>query len=144
MRFWDSSALVPAVIAESTSPAVRRLLQADPAITVAWHCEVECTSAVARLERTGGYSTDEADDAFRALAVLRHAWVEMDPTAALRVSATRLLRVHDLRAADALQLASAIAAAEGHPDTLEFVSLDDRLVVAARREGFAVVVPGAD
>jgi hypothetical protein len=51
-------------------------------------------------------------------------------------SAKRLLRVHDLRTADALQLAAAVFVAEARPPTLEFVSLDDRLLAAARREGF--------
>ena len=52
--------------------------------------------------------------------------------------ARRLLRVHPLRAADSLQLAAAFLASEGKPSTLEFVCLDDRLVIAAQREGFPV------
>jgi predicted nucleic acid-binding protein len=55
--------------------------------------------------------------------------------------ATRLLRVHPLRAADALQLAAAIIAAEDDPRSLPFVTLDDRLALAAEREGFPVVDP---
>jgi len=47
--------------------------------------------------------------------------------------------VHELRAADAFQLAAALAAAEGSPSTLELVTLDDRLALAARREGFTVL-----
>jgi hypothetical protein len=54
-----------------------------------------------------------------------------------------VLLVHDLRAADALQLAAAIEAAEGRPRGLGFVTLDLRLADAARREGFRVIVPGA-
>jgi hypothetical protein len=52
--------------------------------------------------------------------------------------ARRLLRVHPLRAADSLQLAAAVLASEGRPSTLEFVCLDDRLGIAAQREGFRV------
>ena len=48
----------------------------------------------------------------------------------------RLLREHPLRALDALQLASAWFAAEGRPDTLDFVCFDARLASAAQREGF--------
>jgi hypothetical protein len=51
------------------------------------------------------------------------------------------LRVHPLRAADSQQLAAAIIAAEGEPQTLEFVSLDGRLNEAALKEGFPVTVP---
>jgi hypothetical protein len=47
-----------------------------------------------------------------------------------------------MRAGDALQLAAAIAASEGHPATLAMVTLDERLALAAEREGFPVVRPG--
>ena len=43
----------------------------------------------------------------------------------------RLLRVHDLPAADALQLAAALAASEQSPESLEVVCLDTRLAAAA-------------
>jgi predicted nucleic acid-binding protein len=141
MKFWDPSALVPALVDEPATAAVHAVLRVDASITVAWHCEIECASAIARLERTGAYSSDDADAAFRQLAEMQSSWTVVHPTDRLRTTATRLLRVHDLRAADALQLASAIAAAEGHPASLEFVSLDDRLNGAARREGFPLVVP---
>jgi len=51
----------------------------------------------------------------------------------------RFLRVHPLRAADALQLAAAFIAAEQRPASLEMITLDDRLAAAARKEGFAVI-----
>ena len=51
----------------------------------------------------------------------------------------RFLRVHPLRAADALQLAAAFIAAERRPSSLEVVTLDDRLAAAARKEGFALI-----
>jgi len=62
-----------------------------------------------------------------------------DTIVTLRDAARRLLRVHDLRAADALQLAAALAAAEGRPMTLTLLCLDDRLGAAAEREGFPVL-----
>ncbi len=51
----------------------------------------------------------------------------------------RFLRVHPLRAADALQLAAAFIAAERRPSSLELITLDDRLAAAARKEGFVLV-----
>jgi predicted nucleic acid-binding protein len=56
-----------------------------------------------------------------------------------RESAMRSLRVHPLRAADALQLAAAFIAAERRPSSLEVITLDERLAEAARKEGFALV-----
>jgi hypothetical protein len=50
-----------------------------------------------------------------------------------------LLRTHALRAADSLQLAAALVAADHNPATLEIVCLDARLNVAAKREGFTVI-----
>ncbi len=51
----------------------------------------------------------------------------------------RFLRVHPLRAADALQLAAACVAAERRPPSLQIVTLAERLGDAARKEGFALV-----
>lgn len=51
----------------------------------------------------------------------------------------RLLRIHELRAADALQLAAALVLAVFDPKTLPFVTLDACLATAAEREGFAVL-----
>ena len=67
----------------------------------------------------------------------------MTPSQRVGQAAQRLLRVHPLRAADALQLAAAVVAADGEPGSMPFVTLDDRLALAAQREGFPVVMPGA-
>jgi predicted nucleic acid-binding protein len=71
-------------------------------------------------------------------------WSEIEPGSQVRSLARRLLRVHDLRAADALQLAAAVVGTEHHPALLPLVTLDRRLANAARLEGFPVVTPGAD
>lgn len=52
----------------------------------------------------------------------------------------RLLRVHPLRAADALQLAAALIAVSDAPRNFPFTCADARLAEAARKEGFAVQV----
>jgi hypothetical protein len=44
-----------------------------------------------------------------------------------------------LRAADALQLAAAYIAAECRPSSLEVVTFDERVRLAAAKEGFIVV-----
>jgi hypothetical protein len=69
------------------------------------------------------------------------AWEEIRPGSRLRQTAERLLRVHALRAADALQLAAAITAADDDPRALPFVTLDERIARAAEREGFPVIEP---
>lgn len=138
MRFWDSSAVLPLLVGEATSDAMRELATEDPAMLVWWTTEVECVSAIARLERQEDLSTDATQAALGRLDGLAEGWNEIQPVEAARRTARRLLRVHNLRAADALQLAAAVVAAEGHPASLEIVTLDDRLTAAARREGFVV------
>ena len=56
--------------------------------------------------------------------------------------ALRLLDVHDLRAADALQLAAALVASRERPQSIAFATLDQRLAIAARAEGFPVDTTG--
>ena len=136
MRFWDSSAIVPLLLPETMSSSVRELYRADSVMFAWWGTEVECASAICRGQRAGSLRADAVHAAFLRLTALRAGWHEVEPGDDVRESAKRFLRVHDLRAADALQLAAAFFAAEARPATLEFVTLDDRLLEAARREGF--------
>ncbi len=104
-----------------------------------WATPVEVCSAIARYERSGDLSVGDASKILERLEALALSWHELQPTARLRRTAQRLLRVHPLRSADALQLAAAITAGGGEVPSLEFVSLDDRLNDAARREGLRVL-----
>lgn len=141
MRFWDSSALVPLLVDESSSTEVMDAYERDPEAVVWWATPVECVAALARLEREGNLAGPLMVDALRRLDGLARAWQEVQPIGRVRQNAIRMLRVHSLRTADSLQLAAALAAAEDHPETLPFVTLDDRLAEAAEREGFVLVRP---
>ncbi len=138
MRFWDSSAVVPLLVAEAQTTVLRASLRADTVVAVWWATEVECVSALARRERDGALSGDGLGRALAGLAEFAQTWQEVQAGAALRRSAVRLVRTHPLRAADALQLAAALSASEGEPGSLPFVTLDGRLRDAATREGFPV------
>ena len=139
MKFWDSSAVVPLLVGETATGSLQALATRDHAVLVWWGTHVECASAIARLERDGQIDEPAAAQAFERLAEIATGWHEVDPTEAIREAAVRFLRVHPLRAADALQLGAAFVASEGRPSTLEVVTLDDRLRTAARREGFVLV-----
>ncbi len=138
MKFWDSSALVPLCVEETATDAAMALAQSDPQLAAWWITPVECASALARLEREGALSRDEAADAFGRLDRLAASLIEVEPRDEIREVARRLLRVHALRAADALQLAAAYLVAERRPPTLEIITLDDRVRQAALKEGFVV------
>lgn len=138
MKFWDSSALVPLLVEEEVTIALRDLYLEEPGVIAWWGTVVECASAVSRLEREDRLSPRAATEALERLDALAQHWHRIEPVDAAIETARRLLRVHPLRAADSLQLAAAVLAAEGRPSGLEFVCLDDRLVIAAQREGFLV------
>ena len=139
MRFWDASAIVALLVAEASTRRLQALAAKDPAMLVWWGSEVECVSALARLERDGVLDPQAITLAIERLERLAAGWHEVDPSDAIREAAARFLRVHPLRAADALQLAAAFLAAERRPASLQVVTLDDRLGTAARKEGFAVL-----
>lgn len=136
MRFWDSSAIVPLLVAEAATQFVQRAAQRDLAMVVWWGSRVECISALARQERAKAFDAKLIAAALGRLKQLSEAWHEIEPSDVLRETAIRFLQVHALRAADALQLAAAFAAAEGRPPSLEMITLDERLADAARKEGF--------
>lgn len=139
MKFWDTSAVVPLLVTQPTSDRLRAFLERDAAMMVWWATEVECNSALRRIEREGIVTTEAIEEAGRRLNDFVSSWQEIEPSNAVREAATRILRFHPLRAADALQLGAAYLAAGRHTASLEFVSLDDRLIAAARKEGFVVI-----
>lgn len=139
MKFWDASAIVPLLVAQAASQRLRAIAARDLAMFVWWGSEIECVSALARLERDNALGQQSIASAIKHLRQMAENWHEIDPTDAVREVATRFLRVHPLRAADALQLAAAFVAAERRPSALEIVTLDERLGAAARKEGFTVI-----
>ena len=138
MRFWDSSALVPVVLAQPRTAEARAALAADAELVVWWGSAIECASAIARLHRDGHLSDKQEHTARELLAVLRQSWFEIQPGEGVRAQALRLLRFHPLRAADALQLAAALEWS-GSQATGVFMTFDDRLRSAAAREGFTTL-----
>jgi predicted nucleic acid-binding protein len=139
LRFWDSSALAPLIVRQQASGWLRALYRSDDGVFAWWGAWVECESAISRLEREGRLQPRSAMSARQRLGRFVATWHEVQPSDPLRDDACRMLRVHDLRAADALQLAAGVAAAERRPATLAFVCLDERLAAAGEREGFRVI-----
>lgn len=138
MRFWDSSALVTLVLDQPLTEQARELHTQDPELIVWWGSSIECASAIARLHREGALTDVEEAQARALLTTLRESWSEVQPSDAVHEQALRILRLHPLRAADAMQLAAALEWS-GSPPSGVFVSFDQRLNAAARREGFLTV-----
>ncbi|MEO7683152.1 MAG: PIN domain-containing protein [Gemmatimonadaceae bacterium] len=138
MRFWDTSAVVPLVITQAASGKADRWYAEDPDIAMWTLTTVEITSALWRLRREESLTEDAARAAeLRTEEVASASFIVADVDSVKSIAA-RLLRVHALRAADALQLAAALVWAGARPDGKTLHTLDDRLALAAGREGFTV------
>ncbi len=136
MKFWDSSAIIPLLAEEVYSEELRRLYTEDSEITVWWGTLIETVSAVARLERESG---TRLTPLIHNLQEFSKSWAVVQPSDRIRNTAVRLLRTHPLRAADATQLAAAIALSQDGLNHTEFVSRDARLSAAAEIEGFTIL-----
>ena len=139
MRYWDSSALAPLLVAEQASEQVRDWVADDPAVVTWIWTRVELSGAVERRARRGELSVVERRVLLARVGDLADRWDEVVEVLAVRSRALALLARHDLRAADAAQLGAALLAAEDDPSSLAFVCLDQRLANAADREGLRVL-----
>jgi uncharacterized protein len=138
VRFWDSSAVVPLLVDQPASPRASAWMAADDTVVLWTLTPVEVVSALRRLVR--GNALDErvaraAEARLDELVRACHLVIDVEPVKRL---ASRLLRLHPLRAFDALQLAAALHWTEGQPQGRTLHTLDVRLGLAAEREGFLV------
>lgn len=124
---------------QPVSETITKLLREDTEIVVWWGTWVESTVAVSRLKREGRLDDDSEEKARTVLDRLADEWREVEPTEELRILAAILSKRYPLKAADALQLAAALAWCEGEAQDQGFVCLDDRLRRAAQAEGFRVL-----
>ena len=138
MRFWDSSALVPLLLAESRSPLMNEMLLDDREIVAAAITPIEISSVLWRRRHAGILKLDAHTVADRRFASLTTRWWQVAQSERVIESALHLVTKHALRSLDALQLASAVAFASS-PASLPFVTLDQDLAAAARAEGFPIL-----
>jgi predicted nucleic acid-binding protein len=136
-RYFDASALAKRYVRERGSTWVRRLLAAGRAATSRLS-EVEVASALVRRERDGALTRRQRD---RGLATLKDdvtALVIVELTSDITAAAKALLLRHQLRAGDAIQLASVLYLCRELEVSVPLVAFDERLVSAARAEGLTV------
>ncbi len=139
MRFWDTSALIPIVVAERATSRVERWLREDPDVVVWTLTRVELLSALARRRRNEPGAARFLLAARREILVAWQHWSEVTAVEIVRRYAERIVETHPVRAADALQIGAALVAAEDDPAALDFVTLDQQQAAAAEREGFHVL-----
>lgn len=136
MLFVDASGLVKRYVRERGSAQVRTLLATQP-IAVSRLSEVEVPSALIRLARHGRLAARSRDRALQAFVGDFPSWHIVELTPAVTALAHAMLRRHELRAGDAIQLASALWLHATVP-VAGVVAFDTRLVSAAKAERFAI------
>jgi uncharacterized protein len=133
--FWDTSALVPLCVRQSTTPRAVALYKSCDAV-VWWTTPVEIASALARLMRMKQLDSGDWTKARKLATVLADAWSVVQPSEAVRAKGIQLVDRYDLRAADALQLAAALEWCEDGPRGRIFLTTDQKLKEAAMLSGF--------
>lgn len=139
MKFWDSSAVIPLLISEDTTPIVTKLMKEDPIMIVWALTPVECYSALYRRERESRLSHQEVHQFKERLQKFEEAWTEVNDLDRVRLLAKRLLAVHPLRSADALQLAAALVINDPAIPDASMVTFDRTLAIAAEKEGLKIL-----
>jgi predicted nucleic acid-binding protein len=125
-------------VREENSDATRCFLEEQTELAVWWATSVECVSALARKEREGRLSLAEMTIAQKNLNGIMENSLCVGATESVRRLAQKLLRRYPLRAADSLQLAAACFLAGESTEDYGFVCNDERLTLAAAKEGFII------
>ena len=133
--FWDASALVPLCVRQGMTPRAIALYKSYTAI-VWWATPVEIASALARLVSMKQLDSGDWTKARKLAKNLADSWSLIQPSNVLRSKAVQVVERYDLRAADSLQLAAALAWCEDAPQGHVFLTVDQKLREAARLSGF--------
>ena len=133
--FWDTSALIPLCVRQSSTPAAISLYKRF-SVVVWWATPVEIESGLARLVRMNHLTPADWAQARRLASTLADSWSVIQPTESVRAKAMQLVERYDLRAADAFQLAAALEGCEDMPRDLPFFTADERLFQSALLTGF--------
>lgn len=143
--YFDTSALVKLRYREDGHIWMRQLIDAHSEFDVFFIsalAEVEGASAIYRYTREGRLTPRQANALF-ALLLSDFRWmVYINISDAILSSAVRVVKVHGLRAYDAVHLASALEVARQYRlEPLMFVFSDRQQLSAAQAEGIAILDP---
>lgn len=142
--YVDTSAVNKRYIAETGSTWVRRWIRrrAGNLIMISDLTAVESFSIYARLHREQRISITR-QRRLRSLFIehMRQHYVVLPLTQAVLLEAQSLVSAHPLKAADAIQLATALQARRIWGQPITFVTADKQLRTAAFNENFTVENP---
>jgi uncharacterized protein len=137
--FFDASAVVPLCLAQTSSQMARRHYRTFSRQVVATTTLIEAASAVYRAVRLGLLAPTRVKSAMERLSQLDKRWTEIELTVGARNLGVAMLAHYDLRAGDAVQLASALIWCKEQPRNRPFVCFDHRLAASAAQAGFDII-----
>ena len=145
MYYVDTSAVVKRFVNERGTPWMQAFSVPPTIFFTASLTFVELMSTFNRRQRDGSIDSTVYADLMRDLTIQWATYTVIRLTNTILSKTRPLLERHPLRAADAIQLASALQAnaplvAAGLPP-LTFLSADDRLLLAAHAEGLPIDNP---
>jgi uncharacterized protein len=133
---WSFGIVLDEVLVER---ALQALAGQDPDMLVWWGSQLECVSALTRLERAVALDAKAVATSFERLKQLADSWHELKPGGIVRESAVRFLRVSFVGGSRCSTTCGCLRRSRARPPSLQFVTLDERLAGAARQEGFELV-----
>ena len=140
MRLYlDTSALVKLYVEEEGSPLVRKAVEEAETVATSIVGYVEARAAFARRHREKSISLLDYRRVIRDFESDWGRYLILQATDVLIRHAGRLTEAHNLRAYDAVHLASAVILRQKLADTVSFASWDSQLQAGARREGLDLV-----
>jgi predicted nucleic acid-binding protein len=142
--FLDSTAFIKLFVQESGTDAIIQLMEAteDNRKLISAGTTLEVYAALRRRERAGGIALEDGEAARHILQVEAARMVQQPLNPAVLEAARMAVDRHELRFSEALQLGAAVVAREMFQGlAVIFVSVDARLLGAARGEGFETLNP---
>lgn len=139
IAYFDTSAFVKLVIPEEGSDEARRLFVAATQVLSSRLLVPESSAALTRALRMGRLAGRAIDPALTKVQTLLRGIVPLEVAPTIAENAARLARALDLRAYDAVHLASYQRVRSA---TSVLVAADGELVQAASSLGYATAVPG--
>lgn len=137
--YLDTSALVKIFAEEPGREDVIRAVASADVSSVSTLAYVEARAALARRWREGSLS---ASDYRRSVRDMDREWpqfLRLEVAESIIMAAADLVEPHQLRAADAIHLASALSITERFREVV-FVCWDHRLNAAARKAGLTTLI----
>ena len=131
--YGDTSSLVKLYVVEAASAEIRAKVDQASAVVSSAVAYVELRATLSRARRERRLTPLAYRAARDQLELDWPAMVTVELSSVIRSAAADLVERHELRALDAIHLASFVHLLQSTSEDVEFSSFDDRLIRAARR-----------